>query len=141
MDRHGIDPDTDEQSAPMGGEPSIDALMQQLKQDITGRLDGWDGLTDPAALMAKQRRDQQLAMKRQANDFRDCFMTPAGRHVLEHLLDQTLRARPYPVEANLTLDAITPLVIAHDAQCNFVWAILEAIALAENRQIQPRSQA
>jgi hypothetical protein len=130
----GIDAEDADDPA-MAAEPSIAAMLAKY----LGDLDGWNGIQDAPAAMQKQRVEQAAAMKKQANDFRDCFSTPAGRRVLEHFYDLTLRARPYPPEAMLAMDAITPLVIAHDAQCNFVHAITAAIAMADNKTIQPRS--
>ena len=130
---HGIDAETDDDHAPSS--PSLDDFMRSVDR----QLDGWIGVNTDAAALAKQRQEQTDAAKRQANDFRDCFATEAGRKVLEHMFDMTLRARPYPAGAQLPMDVITPIVIAHDAQCNFVWAIVEAIALAENRTATPRS--
>lgn len=135
----GIEPQADDDdAADLAAEPSIDGLLKRLGDFLPG-MEGWKDVKDPEAAMHRQRSEQAAALKKSANDFRDCFMTPAGRKVLEHLLDTTLRARPYPPEAMLSMKQITPLLIAHDANCNFVWAIFEAIAQAENAKIQPRS--
>ena len=129
-DRHGIDADEDLRA--IDQEPSVEGLIAELSSLMTGG-DGWGGIETTPAALAKQRQESLAAMKRQANDFRDCFATPAGRRVLDMLIAQTLRAEPYPEEAQLPMDAIAPLLLAHDARCRLVRGILAAIAQAENR--------
>lgn len=135
-DPHGVDPDPDAPEFP-DAEPSIDGVMAEIARQLGGG-DGWPGIDTPAGAMLAQRGEMSSRAKREANVFRDTFATPAGRQCLELMLDMTLRKRAYPAELNLPIDAITPLVIAHDANCNFVFAILAAIAQADNRSIEPR---
>jgi len=127
-DQHGLDAEPGSEDDPLSNaEPSVEKMLEQVMRDA---FPGWKGIETSGQAMAKQRNEQALQLKKQANDFRDCFCTPAGLRVLEHMLDTTLRASPYPVEAQLSMDVITPLVIAHDAQCNFVRAIFDAIRQA-----------
>jgi hypothetical protein len=135
-DKHGVDPEPgSDEDAHSAAEPSIEAVLGKY---LAG-MDGWNGITDQAGALRKQRTEQAAAMKRQANDFRDCFATPAGRRVLDHFYDMTLRTRPYPADAMLAMDVIVPLVMAHDAACNFVAAIRDAIDVADDRAPKPRS--
>ncbi len=129
-DRHGID--ADEELRSIDQEPSIDGLLAELSSMMRGG-DGWGGIETSPAALAKQRQESVAAMKRQANDFRDCFSTPAGRRVLDILIAQTINGEPYPEEAQLPMDAITPLLLVHDARVRMVRGILAAIAQAENR--------
>lgn len=127
---HGIDADDElEPDAPASGAPD---LMAELGQIFSG-MDGWGGIDGAGSALQKQRMEIARQQKREANIFRDTFATPTGRQCLQLMVEQTLAAPPYPAEANLPLDAITALIIAHDAQCNFVRGILTAIAQAENQ--------
>ncbi|TCD15150.1 hypothetical protein [Oricola cellulosilytica] len=139
---HGIDPGDEERfvDGPDIDQPALDDLLGAFSRAIGGDETGWGAIDSAPAALAEQRRQSQAAMKRKANDFRDCFSTPAGRRVLEQLLDQTLRAEAYPEEAQLPMEAITPLCIAHQTRCNFVRAILAAIAQADNRPQSPQAQ-
>jgi hypothetical protein len=127
---HGID--ADDETRAIDAEPSVDTLLGDLERMLGGQ--GWGDVDTSGAALQKQRTQQMRQLKAQANIFRDTFMTPAGRKCLELMLDQTLRAGPYPYDQNLPRDVIETMVIVHDAQCNFVRAILSAIAQAENRE-------
>ena len=134
-DRHGIDPD--ETLRAIDGEPSFDGLVQSIAAMMNGPGalgDGWGGIDTSGAALAKQRGEHIDSINRQANVFRDAFSTEAGRAALAMMVEQTIFAEPYPPEAQLPMEAITPLVIAHTAQCQFVRAILQAIAQAEAKQ-------
>jgi hypothetical protein len=135
VDRHGIDADPDDADAGQ----SVDQLLEQVSRMFGEGSDGWAGIQDAGGGLAKQRAEQARAMKREANIFRDTFMTPAGKKCLAIMREMTLDAAPYPSEALLSIDAITPLVIAHDAQCRFVRAIFQAIAQAENAEAKERN--
>ena len=135
-DRHGID--ADEELRELEAQPSVDGLLDQLSTMMQGS-DGWAGIDTSGRALHRQRQESAAAIKREANIFRDTFATDAGRRCLQLMIDQTINAAPYPIDAMLTMEAITPLVIAHDAQCNFVRAILQAIATAENRQPKART--
>lgn len=136
-DQHGIDPDADTQMLDV--EPSVDGLLNQIANMLNLDTDtGWGAIDDAGKGLHKQRQQAAAAFKREANIFRDTFSTDAGRRCLAIMLDQTVRTQPYPPEAMLPIEAITPLVIAHNAQCNFVWSILQAIAQADNREAKPR---
>lgn len=134
QDPHGID-----DPLALDGEPSVDRLLTQL-QGMLGNegADGWNGISDDGQALARQRAEQARAMKAEANIFRDTFMTPAGRKCLAILREMTIDADPYPSEAMLSMDVITPLMIAHTAQVKFVRAIFQAIAQAENAEAEPR---
>ncbi|MCI5075650.1 hypothetical protein [Oricola sp.] len=132
---HGIDPD--DPGRYFGEQPSLDDLLGAAMRSLGMEQGaGWGGIESPADALAKQREESTRAMKNEANAFRDCFMTPAGRKVLEIFLDQSLRAEPYPEDAQLPMDVIAPLLMAHDVRCKFVRGIFAAIALAENRPNQ-----
>jgi hypothetical protein len=122
-DPHGIDPD--EELKRIDGHDTAGGVIDQL-----AGLFGLDD-TSPQALQ-KQRAESTRRMKREANIFRDTFATDAGRKCLAIMREMTIDTAPYPAEAMLSLDAITPLVIAHDAQCRFVRSIEAAIAQADN---------
>lgn len=137
-DPHGIEPD--DETRALDQEPSIDRLLGQLGGMLGVETDaGWGEINDAGKALHRQRSEAARVFKREANIFRDTFSTPAGRECLEIMLEQTVRTQPYPPEAMLPLEAITPLVIAHNAQCNFVWSILQAIAQADNREAKPRN--
>lgn len=139
---HAIEPDEELRAIDGLDEPSsVDGLMEQIHK-VLGSKDsdaGWNGINDAGRGMQKQRAEQAQMFKREANVFRDTFTTPAGRQCLEIFREMTLHAQPYPPEAMLSIDAITALVIAHNAQCNFVWSIFQAIAQADNREAKPRT--
>ena len=137
-DPHGIEPD--DATRELDAMPSADGLLAQINR-FMGEAEGWGGINDAGQGLAKQRQAAQAAFKREANIVRDAFMTDAGRKCLDLMIEQTLYAQPYPPEACLPMDAIAPLVIAHNAQCNFVWSILQAIAQAENIEAKPRMTA
>lgn len=143
-DPHGIEPDDEtraldaDPSADLSGDTSVDALLSQLS-GVLGGTDGWGEINDAAGALKKQRSDQAARLKKEANIFRDTFLTEAGRKCLALMREMTIDADPYPSEAMLPIDAITALVIAHNAQCKFVWAIFQAIAQAENREARPRT--
>ncbi len=136
-DRHGIEPD--ETLRDLDHEPSAQSLLEQLGRAMGGDMEGWAGIDGSSGALHRQRQESAAAIRKEAAVFRDTFATADGQKCLQLMIDQTLRAQPYPVDAMLPMDAITPLVIAHNAQCNFVWAILEAIAQAENRPATPRN--
>lgn len=129
-DPHGID-----DPLALDGEPSVERLLSDI-QRVLGRdqAEGWGAIDDAGSALHKQRAEQARALKKEANVFRDTFMTPAGRKCLAILRERTIDADPYPSEAMLPMDAITALVIAHTAQVKFVRAIFEAIAQAENAE-------
>lgn len=138
---HAVEPD-DELRAIDGLDqaPSIDGLMGEISKMLGGGDgDGWPAINDAGKGLQKQRAEQQRAMKREANIFRDTFSTPAGRECLRIMTEMTIDADPYPSEAQLPIDAITALVIAHTAQCKFVRAIYQAIATANNREAETRT--
>lgn len=123
----------------LGDEPSFDGLLGQLS-DMMREAEGWNGLNATGGALQKQRDMQRAAFKREANLFRDTFMTPDGRKLLELFLDRTVR-RPHLPESivGMTMDQITPVMLAREAENNFVRAILEAIAQAENKPTPTRA--
>lgn len=129
---HGIDdPDQDDAGGDgLASQPSIDGLLSQISGMLGG--DGWDGIENDGKALERQRAEQTRAMQREANLFRDVFMmTPEGRTLLQLFIDMTIGQPAYPPQAQLPMDVITPLVMVHDAQCNFVRDILNAIRMAE----------
>lgn len=138
-DRHGIDAD-EALRAIEGEEPSAQGLIDFLG-GLGGGLgasgpagDGWGGIETTAQALRKQRAEAVKAMKAEANVFRDCFSTPEGRKCLALMVEQTVYSEPYPAEAMLPMDAITPLVLVHDAQARFVRAIIQAVHAADNQE-------
>lgn len=139
---HAVEPDDELRAIDGLDEPSsVDALMADIAKALgsKGADGGWGDINDAGKGLQKQRAEQAQMFKREANIFRDTFMTEPGRKCLEILREMTLHAQPYPPEAMLPIDAITALVIAHNAQCNFVWSIFQAIAQADNREAKPRT--
>lgn len=138
---HGIEPDAETRAIDeLDQAPSIDGMMAEISKMIGGDTDaGWGAINDAGKGLHKQRAEQQRAMKREANIFRDTFSTPAGRECLRIMTEMTIDAAAYPSEAMLPIDAITALVIAHDAQVKFVRAIYQAIATADNREAETRT--
>lgn len=138
-DPHGIDPD--DETRALDADPSVDTLISQLSGvlGLGGAAEGWGEINDAAGALKKQRTEQAARLKKDANIFRDTFMTEPGRKCLALMREMTLDADPYPSEAMLPIEAITALVIAHTAQCKFVWAIFQAIAQAENREATART--
>lgn len=131
-DRHGIDADPT-----TADEDGIDtrAFLAELGRQLgVDTSEGWEGLSDAGGAMMKQRLESMRAMKAEANIFRDTFMTPAGRKCLAIMKEMTVDAEPYPSEAMLSIEQITPLVIAHTAICKFYRGIEQAIAHADNRE-------
>lgn len=133
-DLHGIDPD--DATRALDADPSMDGLMAELSRAFGGNVktEGWGEIENAGQAMQAQRAAMARQVKAEANIFRDTFMTPAGQKCLAIMRDMTVDTAPYPSEQFLPLDAITPLVIAHDAQCRFVRAIIQAIAQAENTE-------
>lgn len=140
---HAVEPDDELRAIDGLDEPSsVDSLMADIARVMGSKgpdAGGWGEINDAGKGLQKQRAEQAQMFKREANIFRDTFMTPAGRQCLEIFRETTLHAQPYPPEAMLPIDAITALVIAHNAQCNFVWSIFQAIAQADNREAKPRT--
>ncbi|EKF43324.1 hypothetical protein NA8A_04813 [Nitratireductor indicus C115] len=127
-DKHGVD--ADEELREIDGlEPSAEALIEALGS-MLGGSGGWGDIESDGAAMLKQRAEQSKRAQQQANQFRDCFSTTAGRATLEYMLDETLRAEPFPLDAMLSREQIEPLLLMHYAQCQFVRAILSAMAQA-----------
>lgn len=137
---HGVEPDAETRALDGTDQaPSVEGLFAEIARQLGADGDGWNGINGAAGGLAKQRAVQQQAMKREANIFRDTFSTPAGRECLRIMTEMTIDAEPYPSQAQLPIDAITALVIAHDAQCKFVRGIFQAIAAAENREAKTRT--
>lgn len=132
-DPHGVEPDDATRALDENG--SVESLLAHVSKMFgASEDDGWGEINGSAAALKKQRMEGERLMKQEANIFRDTFATPAGRKCLALLREMTIDASPYPSEAMLPIDAITPLLIAHDAQCKLVRAIFQAIAQAENVQ-------
>lgn len=139
-DLHGVEPDAETRALDgLDQAPSVEGIFEEIARQLGADADGWGGITGGAGGLAKQRAAQQQAMKAEANIFRDTFSTPAGRECLRIMTETTIDAEPYPSTAQLPIDAITALVIAHDAQCKFVRSIYQAIAAAENREAKTRT--
>lgn len=137
-DMHGVEPDAETRA--IDGGPSVENLLAELGKVLGVDTDaGWGAINDSGAALAKARNEQTRQMKAEANIFRDTFSTPAGRQCLRILTEMTIDADAYPAEAMLSMDVITPLVIAHDAQRKFVWAIYQAIAYADNHEARTRT--
>lgn len=131
-DRHGIEPD--EATKALDAEPSQSDLLGYLGKALGVDMgDGWAEIENAGAALQKQRADSVAAMKAEANIFRDTFDTPAGLKCLAIMRQMTIDAAPYPYDANLPLEAITPIMLVHDAQCRFVRQIVHAIDFANNR--------
>lgn len=125
-DPHGVEPDD--------ATRAIDDPFAELGRSLGVDTDaGWGEINTQSQALQKQRAESLRQMKAEANIFRDTFSTRAGRKCLAIMREMTLETAPYPSEAMLPIDAITPLVIAHDAQCRFVRAIEAAIAQAEDK--------
>lgn len=140
QDPHGVAPDAETRAIDGGDDaPSVEGIFAEIARQLGADGDGWGGINGAAGGLAKQRAEQQRAMKAEANIFRDAFSTPAGRECLRIMTEMTIDAEPYPASAQLPIEAITPLVIAHDAQCKFVRSIYQAIAAAENRKAKTRT--
>ena len=125
----------DEQPQSVSAEPSLESLLQSLAGG-----GGWNDLNGKTAgqILDSQRREQTLALKKQANLFRDVFLSGNGRKVLEIMMDQTLRKCAWPVHLMTDAQMMTMVGIWNEAQKCFVHAIIEAIAQAENETIEPR---
>lgn len=137
-DRHGVD--ADPETLELDREPSVDGLLSSISKLLGNETsEGWGDINDAGKALQKQRQEAAQAFKAEANVFRDTFASDAGRKCLAIMLERTVRTQPYPPEAMLSIDAITPLVIAHNAQCNFVWSILQAIAQADNKEAKTRN--
>lgn len=127
---HGIDdPDYEPDLDELTRQPSVDSLLASLGGLMGGQ--GWNGIEDEGGALKQQREQQQRAMQAECNLFRDVFMTPDGRKLLQLFIDTTIGQPAYPPQAQLPMDVIAPLVMVHDAQCNFVRDILKAISMAE----------
>lgn len=129
---HGIDdPEIQEDGDELMQEPSVDSLLGRLAGMMGA--EGWDAIDNDGAALKQQRFEQTQAMKAECNLFRDVFMTPQGRKLLQLFVDITIAQPAYPPQAQLPMDVIAPLIMVHDAQCNFVRDILHAINMAENQ--------
>lgn len=117
-------------------EPSVQALLDQF----TGNA-GWTEM-DSAALgkiLQKQLSQQHARLRKEAIVFRDCFSTPAGRRVLEIMLDETLRRTAWPVAAISNINDLAGFGCFREGQNSIVANIIEAIAYANNSEVKPRS--
>lgn len=131
-DPHGIEPD--DATRELDESPSMDDLMKELSRAFgIDTSAGWGEIENAGTAMQHQRTAMARQVKKEANIFRDTFATPAGQQCLAIMRAMTIESAPYPSEQFLPMDAITPLVIAHDAQCRFVRSIEQAIAQAENQ--------
>lgn len=137
---------TEEEDAPAAAfsEPSLNSLVESAISNSLGEgaLDGWRGLDNQTLgqTLDKQRREQTLRLKKEANLFRDVFLlNPDGRRVLELLLDATLRRTAWPVHAMTSMEMLTAFGIWREAENSFVAGLIEAIAVAENAQPKRRS--
>lgn len=128
---------TEEPDGPDEAEPSLQSLLEQL--GAGGR--GWADLDSQTLgkALEKQMRDQRQALRKEAIHFRECFSTPAGKIVLQSLLDQTLRAVTWPVSAMTDGQMLMSYGIWREGQNAFMASIVEAIALANNSDVKPRS--
>lgn len=117
-------------------EPSLEALLDKAMGG-----GGWPELNSKTIgqLFDKQLRDQQQALRKDAMIFRECFSTKAGRRVLEIMLDQTLRQATWPVAAIRNIHDLTAFGIWREGQNALIANIIEAIAMAKNTAINPRS--
>lgn len=123
-----------------GAEPSLDALLQAAR-DLAGGGPGWDGVEPSSQALAKMHQAQRAVMRRQAIAFRDCFGTEAGRIVLETMLNETLRKAPDVINFDGSLDKLTVQLACREAVNGFVFGILQAIAQADDRQLEGRDHA
>lgn len=117
-------------------EPSLQSLLDQF----TGQS-GWAEM-DTATIgkiLSKQLREQQARLRKDALVFRECFSTPAGRRVLQILLDETLRRVVWPVGAMGNMQDLTGYGVWREGQNAFAANIVEAIAFANNSDVKPRS--
>jgi hypothetical protein len=118
-------------------EPSLEAMMNH----IMGQ--GWPEVDAKTIgdLQQKQLTAQRVAMRKEALLFRDCFATEAGRKVLDILLDQTLRAITWPLHTMQNADMMMAHGLWREGQNAFMAGIIEAIAMANNQDVKPRSTA
>jgi hypothetical protein len=127
--------DADSQPQSISAEPSLESLLQSLAGG-----GGWNDLTGKSAgqILDNQRREQTLALKKQADLFRDVFLSGKGREVLEIMMDQTVRKCAWPVHLMTDAQMLMMVGIWNEAQKCFVAAIIEAMAHAKNENMQPR---
>jgi len=133
---HGVSADAELRDVDGIGDDavSVDGLLGQLS-DMLKEAEGWSGINSAGAGLAKMRDLQRAAFKREANLFRDVFSTPDGAKLLSLFFDRTIR-RPQLPEGiiGMTMDQLAPVLLARHAENEFVRAIVEAIAQADNRQ-------
>jgi hypothetical protein len=123
-------------------EPSLDGLFEQMLGGGANQPSTWDQLDQGhlGKLLSKQLHDQRQRLRRDALKFRECFVNnPAGREVLQILLNQTLRVTAYPFNVITDAKMLMAFGMWREGQNQLVAGIIEAIAMADNKDMQPRS--
>lgn len=133
---------TEEVDEEGSAEPSLAGLLRNAA-GAAGLTDlaGWEGLDDRkiGAALALSRQRQQKTMREEALLFRRVFIDSAdGRKVLDILLDQTLRRSAWPVFSMQSPEMLMAVGIWRESENSFVQGIIQAIAQAENKDVQRR---
>lgn len=130
---------TEESDDAPEGEPSLDGLLDIFNAGNGG----WSDLNQKTLgkAMQAQTEAQSQRMRKEASLFRECFVdNAAGRKVLQIFLNQTLRSATWPVFQVRDAEMLMAIGIWRESQNSFVAAIIEAIAVANNQQVQPRNE-
>ena len=138
---HGVSADAELRDVDGIGDDavSIDGLLGQLS-DMLKEAEGWGGINTAGAGLQKMRDLQRAAFKREANLFRDVFATPDGKKLLSLFRNRTLNRPELPEGiVGMAQDQLTPILLVRYAENQFVRAIYEAIAQADNKQPETQS--
>jgi hypothetical protein len=122
--------------------PETEPSLQSLLSGMLGGEGGWADLDSKSLgqALAKQLDAQRQRLRKEALVFREAFSTPAGRKALQIMLDMTLRRTAWPVHQMADAQMLMAYGIWREAENSFVAAIIEAMAVADNHDVKPRSQ-
>ena len=107
--------------------PQTEDLMQRILQQDKG--DRSFGMTDAANPLAKAH---QNAKRDLLKNYVSVFSSPAGRAVLEDLLNQTLRRSNAVSAGQMNMEQITAYMLQRDGQNGLMSYILSQLSEGEN---------
>ena len=107
-----------------------EGMLQQLE---TG---GWSTLDNMAEQHRSDTRHQENGLLEMADLVEECFSTPAGRQVLEWLVDNTLYRPAWPATMITNADELMTYGIHREGQNSIVAMIENAIAMARREKRQ-----
>ena len=106
--------------------PGVDELLGQM-----GLGGGWDALLKAPVAKTMSTALSEANKQLQA-DFVATFGTPAGKRVLENLLDMTWHRAPVPPSGTCTIEQLTPYVIERNGQNSTIFYVMKMIEAGRN---------